>query len=71
MTDAERIQKHHGGPHLEGSGPSRPYWKRMHHSRFFWIALVFLLLAMGIFVATDCFLIRPAVRMAGAPGNTP
>jgi hypothetical protein len=59
MNDTERIQKHHGGPHLDGSKPLRPYWKRMHHSRFFWLAIVFLFLGMGIFVATDCFFLRP------------
>ena len=41
MNDTERIQKHHGGPHLDGSKPQRPYWKRMHHSGFFWVALFF------------------------------
>jgi hypothetical protein len=57
--DLERIQKHHGGPHLDGSKPQRPYWKRMHHSGFFWVAVVFLFLAMGIFVMTDGFLLHP------------
>jgi hypothetical protein len=59
MNDTERIKKHLGGPHLDGSKPVRPYWKRMHHSPFFWVALFFLLLAMGIFVMTDGFSIRP------------
>lgn len=72
MNDAERIQKHHGGPHLDGNIPSRPYWKRMHHSGFFWVAAFFLLLAMVIFVMTDGFLLRPrgdkATPAAGAAG---
>jgi len=59
MNDTERIQKQHGGPHLDGSKPQRPYWKRMHHSAFFWVAVVFLFLAMGIFVMTDGLLFRP------------
>ncbi len=59
MNDAERIIKHHGGPHLDASKPLRPYWKRMHHSKFFWVALFFLFLAMGIFVMTDGFAFRP------------
>jgi hypothetical protein len=50
MNDIERIQKHHGGPHLDGNSPQRPYWKRMHHTPF--------LLAMGIFVMTDGFFLR-------------
>jgi hypothetical protein len=68
--DLERIKKHHGGPHLDGSKPQRPYWKRMHHSPFFWVALVFLFLAMGIFVMTDGFLLRPRSQvLAPAPGS--
>jgi hypothetical protein len=64
--DLERIQKHHGGPHTDGSKPSGPYWKRMHHTPFFWVAAFFLLLAMFIFVTTDGFLLRPRAR-AQAP----
>jgi hypothetical protein len=59
MDDAERIKKQHGGPHLDGSKPQRPYWKRMHHSPFFWVAAFFILLAMVVFVMTDGFLLRP------------
>jgi hypothetical protein len=58
MDDIERIQKQHGGPHLDGHKPERPYWKRMHHSPFFWVAVVFLFTAMGIFVATDGLFLR-------------
>ena len=57
--DLERIQKHHGGPHLDANKPLKPYWKRMHHSGFFWVALVCLLLGMTIFVMTDGFVLRP------------
>jgi hypothetical protein len=57
--DERRIQKHHGGPHTDGSEPKGPYWKRMHRSGFFWVAAFFLFLAMGIFVMTDGFLLRP------------
>ncbi len=59
MNDAERIKKHHGGPHMDGSAPKGPYWKRMHRSGFFWVSAFFLFLAMGIFVMTDGFLLRP------------
>jgi hypothetical protein len=34
----------------------------MHRSAFFWVAAVFLLLSMGIFIFTDGFLLRPRVR---------
>jgi hypothetical protein len=66
MNDLERIQKHHGGPHTEGGPPQRPYWKRMHHSGFFWVAAFFILLAMAIFVFTDGFLLR-----SRGPANAP
>jgi hypothetical protein len=65
--DLERIQKHHGGPSA-GTSPQRPYWRRMHHSPFFWVAAFFILLAMVIFVTTDGFLLRP--RGAPAPSAT-
>jgi hypothetical protein len=57
MNDLERIQKHHGGPH--GDASQRPAWKRLHHSPFFWVALVCLLLGMGIFVTTVDFSFWP------------
>jgi hypothetical protein len=59
MTDAERIQKHHGGPHLDAGKAQGPYWKHMHRSAFFWVSAFFILLAMAIFVMTDGFLLRP------------
>jgi hypothetical protein len=59
MNDTERIQKHHGGPHLDAGKPQGPYWKRMHHSAFFWVAFFFLMLAMGIFVMTVGFSFWP------------
>ena len=62
MNETERIKQHHGGPHLDGHHPQRPAWKRMHHSGFFWIALLFLALAMGIFVFTDGFSVWPHFR---------
>jgi hypothetical protein len=64
--DLERIQKHQGGPHTSAASP-KPYWKRMHHSPFFWVAAFFILLAMVIFVTTDGFLLRPR----GAPPPSP
>jgi hypothetical protein len=59
MNDLERIQKHHGGPHNTGDQYNRPYWKRAHKSPFFWVAAVFILVAMVIFITTDGFAIRP------------
>ncbi|HTJ79475.1 MAG TPA: hypothetical protein VL357_10815 [Rariglobus sp.] len=33
--------------------PHGPYWKRMHHSPFFWVAVCFILLAMVVYVVTN------------------
>jgi hypothetical protein len=69
MNDLERIKKHHGGPTSTGDQFNRPYWKRAHKSPFFWIAFVFLLTGITIFIVTDGFLIRPhpaAVPPAGS-----
>jgi len=62
MDDLERIKKHHGGPHLDGNPSSKPYWKRMHRSPFFWVAAFSILLAMVIFMATDYFSIWPRLK---------
>jgi hypothetical protein len=43
----------------------------MHHSPFFWLSLICIFLAMGIFVMTDYFMVRPRVHpqvpVAGSP----
>jgi hypothetical protein len=65
MDDLERIKKHHGGPHTDGVS-QLPYWKRMHKSPFFWIAVVFIMVAMIIFIITDGFLFHPAAVMQAA-----
>jgi hypothetical protein len=45
----------HGGPRPE----HRPYWKRMHHSPFFWVAALFIFVAMTIYVLTGNLAFRP------------
>ena len=59
MNDTERILRHHGGPHTAGIQPHRPFWKRVHHSTFFWVGAFLMLLAMTVFVMTDGFALRP------------
>jgi len=49
----------HGGAHAAEHPPHGPYWKRMHHSLFFWIALVFLMAAMITYVMTNNLALRP------------
>jgi hypothetical protein len=52
----------HGGLHPA----HRPYWKRMHHSPFFWVAAFFIMVAMIIYVMTDNLAFRPG-HPAGKP----
>jgi hypothetical protein len=53
MNDPQFHQ--HGGP----NPAHRPYWKRMHHSPFFWAAAFFMLLAMVVYIVTENLAIRP------------
>lgn len=49
----------HGGAHGGEHPPHGPSWKRMHHSPFFWVAAVFILLAMVIYVTTNNLSMMP------------
>ena len=49
----------HGGANPAEQPPHGPYWKRLHHSKFFWVAAFFILLAMVIYVLTDSLSILP------------
>ena len=40
----------HGGPH---AAANRPHRRPIHHSPFFWVAAIFLLAAMIIYVLTS------------------
>jgi hypothetical protein len=42
-----------GGPHAAEHPPHGPAWKRMHHSPFFWVAAVCIMLAMVVYVMTN------------------
>jgi hypothetical protein len=70
MNDAQ--SHHHGRPHAAEHPPHRPYWKRMHHSPFFWVAAFFILLAMTIYVATNNLAFRPSQKIqAPVPALAP
>ena len=59
LMDDPQFQFHpHGGPHPA----HRPYWKRMHHSPFFWVSAFFILLAMTIYVMTENLSTRPGKK---------
>lgn len=56
----------HGGAHAAEHSPHGPYWKRMHHSLFFWIAVVFILAAMTVYIMTNNLSVVPG-KKASAP----
>ncbi|MBC7369486.1 MAG: hypothetical protein H7343_22180 [Undibacterium sp.] len=64
MNDPQFQQ--HGGPHAAENAAHRPRGRRIHHSPFFWVAAVFILLAMGIYVATNDLAFWPG-KKAQAP----
>jgi hypothetical protein len=54
IMDDPQFQQH-GGP----NPTRRPYWKRIHHSPFFWMAAFLMLLAMAVYVVTENLAFRP------------
>lgn len=43
----------YGGAHGSQHPSHGPAWKRVHRSPFFWVAALFIMLAMVIYVATN------------------
>jgi len=58
MTGNKRA-RHHGGAEGESA---RPDWRRLHHSRLFWVGLFMMLLAITIYVLSDDLAWRPHLR---------
>ena len=58
----------HGGENSADHPMRRPRsgWKRIHHSGFFWVATVFILVAMVIYVMSENLAVGPHGR-AGKP----
>lgn len=51
-----------GGPRLVDHHSKAPAWKRIHRSPFFWVAAVFILAAISVFVLTNGFAFWPNGR---------
>ena len=49
----------HGGANSAEQPPHGPDLKRMQRSKFFWVAALFILVAMAIYVMTDSLSILP------------
>ncbi|WGJ13457.1 hypothetical protein QEV83_12195 [Methylocapsa sp. D3K7] len=51
--------RHQGGA---GGQTGRPDWRRLHHSRLFWVGLAMMLLAITIYVLSDDLAWRPRLK---------
>ena len=63
--NAPKFQQH-GGDQAGEPSPHRPYWKRIHHSPFFWVAAASILLAMTIYVMTNNLSVAPRAKIQQA-----
>ncbi|MEO7103066.1 MAG: hypothetical protein ABI119_06975 [Gemmatimonadaceae bacterium] len=43
------------------------YWRRAHRDWKFWVGVVFIVVAMVIFVMSENLLFRPSVQLQAAP----
>jgi len=55
----EQSPRHHGGAE---DLPVRRNWRRLHHSRLFWVGLFIMLLAITIYVLSDDLAWRPRLQ---------
>ena len=58
MTHAKH---HHSGSdgHHSGGDHQKPYWKQAHHDWKFWIAIILMLAAMGVYIGTVDLSVQP------------
>lgn len=52
----------HTRHHDRAPEPARPDWRRLHHSRLFWVGLFMMLLAITIYVLSDDLAWRPRLK---------
>lgn len=52
-----------GGPQFVDHHSHQPAWRRMHRSPFFWVAVVFILVGMTIYIATGNLSTAPASKV--------
>jgi hypothetical protein len=53
MSSTKHIHGEHGAPDTGAHRDHRPYWTRAHRDWRFWIALILMLAAMGIYIISD------------------
>ncbi len=73
MSATRNEREQHAEPHRPAEGPHRPYWKRMHHSWFFWVSVVMIMTAMILYVTSLNLAFRPRghAQSSQPAGNTP
>jgi hypothetical protein len=70
MTD--RMFGRYGGANGSQHPPHGPAWKRMHRTPFFWVAALFIMIAMTIYVMTGNLSFWPSKEpQKPAPALTP
>ncbi len=73
MSATRNEREQHAAPAAAPEVSQRPYWKRMHHTWFFWVAAVAIMTAMIIYVMSIDLVLRPRghAQPPTAAGNTP
>jgi hypothetical protein len=59
-------ESHHGH---HGNGQV-PYWRRAHHDWRFWIGLIAMLVAIGVYVGTNDLSLAPSGRQKQMPAGS-
>lgn len=49
--------RHHGG-----AGPAHLNWRRVHHTRLFWLGLFLMLVAITVYVMSDDLVWQPHIQ---------
>jgi hypothetical protein len=71
MSATRQEREQHAKPDRSVDTPQRPYWKRMHHSWFFWVAAVSILVAMVIYITSIDLAFRPQGAAPGPAAKAP
>jgi hypothetical protein len=53
MNKTKHGHQHNGGQNQEESHPRSPYWRRVHHHWYFWVAMFLMLVAIVNYVMTE------------------
>jgi len=62
LKESEMTVHRHGRHHERGRESASFDWRRLHHSRLFWVGFFMLLLAITIYVLSDDLSWRPRLR---------